>query len=111
MALTPKNLYRGQPGTSNTTLYTAPNTVGKYAIVKEVIACNTDSVDRSLWFFSVASGGSASTNNVILDTANVPAKTTVFFEMSTVLAQNESIQAKASSAATITLTVSGVESP
>jgi len=108
MAVTPVNMFRGQLTATATTIYTAPSTEGDYAIVKEIIACNTDTTDRYLTVYNVAFGGSASPTNAILDTVLVPAKTTAFFELSSVLEDDDFLSASTSAWATITLTVSGV---
>ena len=112
MAITPVNLYRGQPGTSIATIYTAGSTSGDYTIIKEILACNTDSADRYLSIYTVDdqhATPTAGTYNAILYNVLIPAGTTAFFSLSCVLEQDDFIAASASAAGTITLTVSGVE--
>ena len=112
MAITPVNLYRGQPGASIATIYTAGSSSGDYTIVKEILACNTDVADRYLSIYTVDdqhATPSAGAYNAILYNVRIPAQTTAFFSLSCVLEQDDFIAAAASAADVITLTVSGVE--
>lgn len=108
MALAPVVMYRGQPAATSTTLYTVTNTLGKYAIVKNIVICNVTSSSATINIASVATGGSESDANRFMKNATIPGYGTVIFDMSMVLAQNESLRATASAATTLTLVVSGV---
>lgn len=108
MALAPVVMYRAQPGATTTTLYTVTNTAGKYAIIKQIVLCNIDTVARTISMATVATGGSESDANRFLKDAVIPPKSTVVFDFSIVLVQNESLRATASAASVITATVSGV---
>jgi hypothetical protein len=108
MAMTPTLLYRGQPASTTTTLYTVTNTAGKFAIIKHISVCNTTAAAATISFANVASGGSESDANRFLKDISVPAKTTVFFDLSMVMGQNESLRATASASTTFTVHASGV---
>lgn len=108
MALSPTVMYRGQPNTSSTTLYSVANTAGKYAIVKQVVVCNVTGNAATISMATVPSGGSELDNNRFLKDAVVLPNTTVVFDFSLVLGRNESVRASASAANTLTVTISGV---
>lgn len=108
MPLTPTLLYRGQPANTSTTLYTVTNTAGKYAIIKHISVANVTASTATISFANVASGGSESDANRFLKTVSVPGNTTVFFDLSMVVGQNESIRATASANTTFTVLMSGV---
>lgn len=107
--LQPVNMYRGQPGSTSTTLYTAPSTAGSYAIVKEVVICNTDVEDLTIDLHTVENAGSVADDRKLLSAALIPTGATVVFGFNTVLEANETIRATAEQASEITLTISGVE--
>lgn len=108
LVLVPTVLYRGQPAATTTTLYTVANTTGKYAIVKNILICNTTGATATLSLASVASGGSESDANRFVKNASISPYTTDFLDLVLVLGQNESLRATASAAATLTLIISGV---
>lgn len=106
--LTPTVLYRGQPASTTTTLYTVTNTVGKYAIIKNIMICNPTASAATISVASVASGGSESDANRFMKDVPVAAKTTIQMDVTLVLGQNESLRATASASTTLTVLVSGV---
>lgn len=108
VTLTPKKLYKGQPGTTSTTLYTVANTVGKYAIVTHIAAANVTASAATLTMHAVPTGGSASGANMFIPGVSIPGFTVVFFDVAIVLEQDESLRALIGTASAITLTVSGV---
>lgn len=108
MALAPAVLYRGQPGTSSTTLYTVTNTAGKYAILKHIAINNVTNNIVYISFANVASGGSESDANRFMKEVAVPANGFIYVDLTMVLGQNESLRATAGTASAITLIVSGV---
>lgn len=107
--LQPKNLYRGFLSDTNATLYTAPATAGDYAIVKEILLCNTDTVAHTVNIHNVVSAGSAADSNKILSDATVDPGVTVVFEMSCVLGAGDTLRADVDTASTVTAVISGVE--
>lgn len=110
MALTliPTVFYRGQPSTSSTTLYTVSATAGKFALIKNIMICNTSVTSATISMASVASAGSESDSNRFMKDVSVPAKTTVQLDLNMMLANGESLRATASVATTITVVASGV---
>lgn len=114
---TPKCGARGQLGSSNGTLYTAPsdvtptgNTQG--ALLKSLVLCNTDSSARTVTIYVVESGGSAAANRAILSAASIPANTTVtltFPDDTFPLDSGETVQGLASSASVVTYRINVVE--
>jgi hypothetical protein len=111
----PEQLYEGQPTGSNATLYTAPaaptnpNSVGLTPRVRitEIWAANNDTTDRTLTLYLVESGGTAAANRCIIPAVNIPAGRALQIPCSTVIKESGTIQGLASSAATITLVISG----
>jgi len=107
MTLTPKLMVATQALTGSTaTYYTAP---AGGAIIKEIILTNATSGAVTARVNLIASAGSAAAGNRIISDLTVPASATLVFSLSTVMANAEFIQALAGSAASINLTVSGVE--
>lgn len=104
---TPKKLYTGQPGTSATTLYTAP--ASTTTIVKNIIVCNTTSSAATLTLSLVASGGSAGATNRIMSALEVTGNNTVAFDLSGVLATGDFISALQGTSSALTLHITGVE--
>lgn len=107
--LQPKTLHRGFISNSAGTLYTAPSGSGLYAIVKELILCNTTGAAVTVSVYSIENGGSVADNRKILSAVSVDAGTTVVFGMSSVLENAATLRAVASAASAVTATVSGVE--
>jgi len=108
MALRPKVLYRGQPGTTDTLLYTAPSTNTFYTIVKTILIHNTTSVAVNIKLYTAPSGGTAADSNKFFD-ADIAANGTVMIDGSILLDFQETLRAIAGSANAITLNISGVE--
>lgn len=106
MAYTPKQLYQGQPGTSYATAYTA---TAVSCILREVVVANPTAGSVTLDLSVVASGGTAGVTNNIIPNAVIGGYSVVIFSFSTVMAPSGFISAKASAAASLTLTISGVE--
>lgn len=104
---TPKKLYTGQPGTTATTLYTAP--ASTTTIIKNILVCNTTSSAATLTLSLVASGGSAAASNRILSAYNVSANDTVAIDLSGVLATGDFISALQGTSTALTCHITGVE--
>lgn len=104
---TPKKLYTGQPGTTATTLYTAP--ASTYTLVKNIILCNTTTSDAKVSVSFVPSGGSAGVTNRIMSDLNVKANDTVAMDLSGFLATGDFISAVQVTSGAVTLHVTGVE--
>ncbi len=104
---TPTRVWQGQPGTAYTSVQTVQT--GRSLIVKEIIACNPTGGSVAFDVSLVASGGSAGVTNNVIANHVVPPYTTVVYTFSQVLAAGGFVAVKASVAATLTLTISGVD--
>jgi hypothetical protein len=88
-------------------LYVVP--AAKSAIIKGLVVCNTTGVSVALDVSLVASGGTAGPTNAVIAAATIPPYTTTVFTFDQVLATGGFVAMKASTAAALTLTLSGVE--
>lgn len=108
--LQPTNMYRGFLADTVGVLYTVPAGTGSYAIIKEVLLCNTTDTATEVTIYTVEDGGSVADNRMIFGNVNIDAYSTVILEMSTVLEEaGATLRGLASIASAITATVSGVE--
>ena len=107
MAYTPKRFYIGQPGTTETTLYTAPT--GKTVILKDITLCNTTSVDATISLSIVPSGSTADNTNRILAGLKVTANSIVDITLSQVMNEGDFISALQGTSGALTVAISGVE--
>lgn len=103
---TPKRMYTGQPGTSDTLLYTAP---AGGSIIKEIALTNTTGTAATitLGFPSGASGVDAAEN--FLQAYSVAGNDTKTFPLSQVLANGETIRALQGTSSALTVHISGVD--
>lgn len=90
--------------TTTTTLYTVPGATS--TIVKEVTLCNTDTVARTVTLFF---GNGSAAANTILSALSIAAGETKIITLSSVLIATDTIKGGASSAAVVSIIVSGVE--
>ena len=104
---TPKKLYTGQPGTTATTLYTAPSSTT--SLIKNIIICNTTSAAATVTLSLVPSGGSAAVTNRIMSALNISANDTVAMDLSGVLSTGDFISALQGTSGALTLHITGVE--
>jgi hypothetical protein len=107
MAYTPKRFYIGQPGTTETMLYTVP--AGKTVILKDITICNTSSTDATISLSIVPSGSTAGTANRILANLKVTANSIVDITLSQVMNEGDFLSAVQGTAGAITVVISGVE--
>ena len=97
-----KVLYRGAAATSNTTLYTAPNT-STTAVITNVAVCNT------------AASGATFTLNIdgvaVQSGTSISANTTIYIDLKQVLPSNNPAKtiSGSASATTVNFHISGVE--
>ena len=98
-----------QLATAQTTQYAAPN--GTRAIITKATVTNTDTAPRTFSVNLVASGGSASNSNLVVDTKSVqPDETYLCPELvGHILQPGDFISTAASAATALTLRVSGQE--
>lgn len=112
MANTLTRFYTGQPTTDFSTLYTVP-AVSKI-IIKDIVACNATTVAAAALTLSlvpVAAGttGVAGSSNAILFGSTFSINESKFITGSWILSSTgDTIQAKATTSATITLFISGM---
>ena len=105
-----KVLYRGQPGTSDTLLYTSPNFPGARTEVARIVVANTDSSARTFRIHAVPKGGSSTTSNALFyDVSQAGNATTVHDVRGLVLEEGEMLRAQQGTADKICLTVTGVQ--
>jgi hypothetical protein len=108
-------MYEGQPGTTATTLYTAPaissNITGSKtatAKITEIVVNNTTANTVTLTIGIVPSGGTLGATNEIMTAATiVPGPQSLPFN--TNMLPQSTIQALQNTSGAITLTISGVE--
>lgn len=106
-AYNPKKMYVGQPGTTNTTLYTVPaNTQG---IIKYIKICNTTTNDATITLSLVPSGGSAGSTNRLINADTLRANETKAIDTGEVLNAGDFISALQGTSGAITLHISGIE--
>lgn len=104
----------GQLAAAAGTLYTAPSTVGpsgavvSLAILRDMWLCNTDTSDRTVTLYIVASGGTASASNAIISGATMKAGQSLHYaQMATLIPAGGTIQGLASSASKVTYFLTG----
>jgi hypothetical protein len=74
--------------------------------IAKVLACNTDSVARTVTVYQVASGGSASASNTVLSAYSIGAGSTVTLPVSSLfLAAGAFLSAKEDSGTTVNLSI------
>jgi len=107
-----KKFYEGQPGTTATTLYTAPaNTTNQpspyaTAIIKEILICNTTSSAATI---TIGINGTAAANQIVGTLSVAGNDTKILTGIDTCLSAGDTIQALQGTASAITLLISGVE--
>lgn len=108
MAITGKVLYRGQPGTTESTLYTVP--ASTTTVITGIVLANTTATDATVSLSVVPSGGTAGAANRILEGVTVSAKSSFFIDgLSLPMATGDFISGLQGTAGAITVTISGVE--
>lgn len=105
MADVAKKMYEGQPGTSDTSLYTAPATG---AVVRGIHIANTTSVEAIITLGLNAGAGLASAEH-FLSAYPVPPNGTYDWSGFAVLDASETIRALQGTASALTVTISGIE--
>lgn len=102
MATATKVLYRGAAATSNTTLYTAPNT-STTVVISSIAICNTASTSAT---FTLNVDGVA-----LQSGSSIAANTTAYLDLKQVLPANNPAKtiSGSASATTVNFHISGVE--
>ena len=111
-----RQMYIGQPGTSATTLYTAPNyssnvtSPSATAYITEIVLTNTTSSDATITLGIVPNAGSLGVTNEIMVAVKIPANSVQYFSgLKTYMPAQSFLSALQGTAGAITLTISGVE--
>jgi hypothetical protein len=98
-------LYRGQPTTSNTTLYTVPGSTD--AKIASITICNTTTTAATLTLSVVQSGGTAGVTNQIMAAYSVPASATVIIDSSVYMNTGDFVAGLQGTTSALTVTISG----
>jgi hypothetical protein len=93
-----------QLGTSTTTIVTAAT--GYADIIKQIIICNTDTIDRTV---TLAIGSAATAANRLMSALPIGANDIMVFDTAIVLAAGETLQGLSDTAAKVTVTAVGWE--
>lgn len=106
MAYTPTKMYVGQPGTSDTLLYTAP---AGGAIIKSLLVTNTTGSAATITLAWPAGASGVDAAEQALGATSVPANSYVQIETSQVLANGETVRGLQGTSGALTVHLSGVE--
>jgi hypothetical protein len=93
-----------QLGTTTTTIVTAAT--GYADIIKQIVICNTDTVDRTV---TLAIGTAATAANRLMSNLPIGANDTIVFDTAIVLAAGETLQGLSDTADKVTVTAIGWE--
>jgi hypothetical protein len=93
-----------QLGTTTTTIVTAAT--GYADIIKQIIICNTDTIDRTV---TLAIGSAATAANRLMSALPIGANDIMVWDTAIVLAAGETLQGLSDTAAKVTVTVVGWE--
>ena len=93
-----------QLGTTTTTICTAAS--GYNEVIKQIIICNTDTVERT---FSLSIGTAATAANHLFSTMPIGANDTIILDTALVLGALETLQGLADTASKVNVTVVGWE--
>ena len=93
-----------QLGTSTTTLFTV--TSAHTFIVKQIIICNTDTVDRTV---TLAIGSAATAANRIMSTLPIGANDVMIWDTALVLLTTETLQGLSDTASKVNVTCVGID--
>lgn len=105
-----KVLYRGNPGTSDTLLYTSPNLPGGRTEVSRIVVANTDTGAKTFRLHAVPKGGSVAVSNALFYDVSMAANTTVVHDVrGLVLEEGEMLRALQETVSKICLTITGVQ--
>jgi len=107
MADVPIRLYLGQPGTTATTIYTAPATVGSYVVVRGVHIANATTAAATI---TLGIGGVTAAVAFYFN-VSVPASGALDWTGMLVLAPGETVQSIQGTALALTVTASGISGP
>jgi hypothetical protein len=106
MADTGKILYTGQPGTSDTLLYTVPALTTTY--VRSIHICNTTATPRTVTL-GLNSGAALAAANHFISAVTIPANGTYDWSGNQVLEAADTVRALQENATACTFHLSGIE--
>jgi len=106
MAFTPKKMYVGQPGTSDTLLYTAP-TGG--AIITEIVVTNTTGTAATVSVAFPAGASGVDDAEAFAKAYSVAANDVKVWPLRQVLGNGETIRALQGTSSALTIHISGIE--
>ena len=112
---TPIRLYQGQPAAAVATIYTAPNNTainpapGATTLVKTMVICNPTAAAVTLTLYLVPNGGAAAAANALYSALSVAANSTVVVDLDQYMEAGDFLAALAGTAASLTVTISGVQ--
>jgi hypothetical protein len=111
-----RQFYQGQPGTTVSTLYTAPaassnvTSPSATAYIKEIILANTTGAAATVTLYLVPSGGTAGVANMIVPALSINANDAkVLAGLNTFIPAGATIQGVQGTSGAITVTISGME--
>lgn len=106
-SLTPKLMYQGNDTAAN--VYSVPNVVGNYAIVKSINICNTsDTANASASIHILQAGAVPDASNKVISNANIIKNDVLYYNTSIVVPANSNVYV-ATTSSVVTFTISGVE--
>jgi len=104
-----KVFYQGNPGTSDTLLYTSPNLPGARSEVLQIVVANTDSSARTFRMHLVPKGGSVAVSNALFYDVSVTANTTTIHDsLRLVMEEGYMLRGLQSVAAKLCITITGL---
>lgn len=106
MAASAKSLYEGQPGTTDTLLYTAP--AGGPVIVRSIHVANTTGSAATITL-GLNSAAALAVANHFLSAMSVPANGTLDWDGWQVVSASGTIRSLQGTASALTVTIAGVE--
>lgn len=103
-----KVVYRNQPGTALTTLWTAP-TANSGEQIKEIICTNTTGADARISLYLVPNGGTAGVTNAIMVSKLIPANDFIVLALCTDMAPGDFIAGSQVTGNAITVTITNYQ--
>lgn len=100
-----KKLYQGQPGTSESTLYTVPASTD--VKLQSIVLCNTTGAAATVSLSVVTSAGTAGATNRVLAAFSVTANDTIVIDSAVDMATGDFLSGLQGTSGAVTVTVSG----
>lgn len=104
-----KVFYQGNPGTSDTLLYTSPNLPGARSEVLQIVVANTDGSARTFRLHMVPKGGSVAVSNALFYDVSVAANTTTLHDsLRLIMEEGYMLRGLQSVSAKLCITITGL---